>query len=81
MSRAWYAAAGRPVLHQRTGFTEWLPTGAGVLAFSTIEEGVAAVEEVERDYAQHSHAARAIAEEHFEARRVLAAMLDSGGLR
>jgi hypothetical protein len=76
-----FLAAGRPVLHQDTGFTEWLPTGAGVLAFSTPDEAVTALEQLDRDYKRHSVAARAVAEEHFEARRVLAGMLDAGGLR
>jgi len=76
-----FLAAGRPVIHQETGFTDWLPATAGVMPFATVEEAADAVEQLERDYARHSTAARAVAKEHFEARTVLADMLASGGLR
>jgi hypothetical protein len=76
-----FLASGRPVLHQETGFSEWLPTGEGVLVFSDLEELVARVDELTSDYERHSRAARALAEEHFEARTVIASMLDEAGLR
>jgi hypothetical protein len=76
-----YLAAGRPVLHQDTGFTDWLPTGEGVFAFSDPDEVVAALEELDRDYERHAHAARALAEERFEARTVIGDMLDRAGFR
>jgi hypothetical protein len=75
-----YLGSGRPVLHQETGFSEWLPTGEGVFAFSTADDVVEALEEIDRDYERHARAARAIAEEHFEARTVIARMLEEGGL-
>jgi hypothetical protein len=74
-----YLGSGRPVLHQETGFSEWLPTGEGVFAFSTADEVVEALEQIDRDYEHHARAARAIAEEHFEARTVIAQMLDEAG--
>lgn len=76
-----YLASGRPVLHQDTGFTDWLPTGDGVLPFSSLEEAVEGVARLEADYARHSRAARALAEEHFEATVVLAEMLTAAGFR
>jgi hypothetical protein len=76
-----FLAAGRPVLHQDTGFTEWLPAGEGVLPFSDLDELVERVRELEADYDRHARAARAIAEEHFEARTVLAGMLEAAGFR
>jgi hypothetical protein len=33
-----YMAAGRPVLHQDTGIGDWLPTGVGVLRFSSVDD-------------------------------------------
>jgi len=66
-----YLAAGKPVVTQETGFSKHVPSGAGLLAFSTVEEAAAALEEVNRDYAFHSEAAREIAEEFFAADRVL----------
>jgi hypothetical protein len=76
-----FLAAGRPVLHQQTGYTDWLPVGEGVLCFSNPDDAAEAVQELERDYHRHARAARPLAEEHFEARKVLAQMLESAGLR
>ncbi len=66
-----YLAAGRPVVTQDTGFGKYLPAGVGLLPFGTVEEAVASLDEVNRDYARHCRAARRIAEEHFAADRVL----------
>ncbi len=67
-----YLASGRPVVLQDTGYSDWLPAGEGVLAFSTVDEACAAVECVNADYARHCRAARALAAEYFDARKVLA---------
>jgi hypothetical protein len=75
-----YLAAGRPVVVQDTGFSEFLPTGRGLIAFSTLEEAVTAIKEVERDYATHQFAAREIAAEYFSFERVLGRMLGQIGL-
>jgi hypothetical protein len=77
---ACYLASGRPVLAQDTGL-DGLPAGEGLVTFSTLEEAVAGVEEIERDYERHSRAAREIAEEHFAAERVLPRMLKQLGVR
>ncbi|HEU4703253.1 MAG TPA: hypothetical protein VFS37_12290 [Conexibacter sp.] len=71
-----YLASGKPVLAQDTGLAGHYPVGEGLLTFSTLEEAAAGVEEIERDYARHSAAARALAEEHFDARRVLGRLLE-----
>jgi hypothetical protein len=76
-----FLAAGKPVITQETGFSELIPSGKGLLAFSTLEEAVEAVRAVAADWPQHARAARAIAEEHFDATRVIGAMLDAAGLR
>ncbi|MCC6850453.1 MAG: hypothetical protein IT294_18340 [Deltaproteobacteria bacterium] len=76
-----FLAAGRPVVTQDTGFSECLPTGEGLLAFATPEEAVGAVRAVAADWPRHARAARALAEEHFAADRVIGAMLDAAGLR
>ena len=56
-----YLASGRPALVQDTGFSRNLPTGEGLLAFSTLEEAGAGAEAITRKYAAHCRAARAIA--------------------
>jgi len=71
-----YLASGKPVLAQDTGLGDRYPVGEGLLTFSTLEEAAAGVETIERDYERHSRAARALAEECFDARKVLARLLE-----
>ena len=59
-------ASGKPAVVQDTGFSDDLPCGEGLLAFTTVDEAVAAIEAVERDYPRHCRAARRIAEEHLD---------------
>src|SRR5262249_36701740 len=73
---AHYLASGRPVLAQATGFERHLPTGRGLLAFADLEEAAAGVERIERDYPGHCRAAREIAEEFLDYRKVLPKLLD-----
>jgi len=77
---ACYLASGKPVVTQDTGFGATLPTGAGLFAVADLAEAAAAVEEIDRDYVRHCRAARAIAEECFEARGVAARLLGELGL-
>ena len=76
-----FLAAGKPVITQETGFSELVPSGEGLLAFATLEEAVAAVHDVAADWSRHARAARAIAEAHFAADKVIGAMLVAAGLR
>jgi hypothetical protein len=66
-----YLASGKPVVVQDTGFSDDLPCGEGLFAFRTIDDAAAALDEIQRDYAGHCRAARRIAEEHLDARRVV----------
>lgn len=77
---ACYLAAGKPVVVQDTGWTEHLPSGDGVLAFSTPEEAVAAIEEIERRYEHHEAAARKFAEEFCDAPKVCSRLLQDAGI-
>ena len=77
---ACYLAAGRPVVTQDTGLATVLPTGAGLFAFNTMDEILAAFEAINSDYERHSRAARAVAEEYFRAETVLAQVLKDLGL-
>jgi hypothetical protein len=70
-----YLASGRPVLAQDTGFARTLPTGEGLLAFSDLDQAVVAAEAICAEWERHSRAARAIAEEYFDAGKVLAELL------
>jgi len=77
---ACYLASGKPVVAQDTGFGNVLPTGQGLFSFTTLDEAVAAIEEVNGNYGRHCLAARAIAEEYFEAGKVAARLLRDVGL-
>lgn len=73
---ACYLASGRPAVVQDTGFSAFVPTGEGLLAFATPEEACDAIEQVRADPLRHGKAAREIAEECFRAERVLSDLLD-----
>lgn len=74
-----YLASGKPAVVQDTGFSDDLPCGEGLFAFSTIDEAASAIEEIQRNYLHHCAAARRIAEEHLDARRLLTRILDRVG--
>jgi hypothetical protein len=67
---ACYLAAGRPAVVQETGWSRHLPSNGGVLPFTTVEEAVEGLTEVERNYSKHSKAAREIAIEFFDTKKV-----------
>jgi hypothetical protein len=71
-----YLASGRPALVQDTGFSDWLVTGAGVIPFSTPEEALAGVEEINARYDSHCRAAREIVRECFDAGKVLTSLIE-----
>ncbi len=77
---ACYLATGKPVVAQNTGFRNVIPTGQGLFAFTTADEAREAVEAINLDYRRHCLAARAIAEEYFEAKAVAARLLAGIGL-
>lgn len=71
-----YLASGRPALVQDTGWSAHLPSGEGLLGFSTPEEALAGIDRINSDYASHARRAREIATEHFDAVRVLRRLLE-----
>ncbi len=75
-----YLAAGRPVITQETGFSKFLPTGKGLFPFKTMEDILAAVDEIESDYEENCRAAREIAEEYFDAEKVVGSLMARAGL-
>jgi len=72
---ACYLAAGRPVIAQDTGWSSYIPTGRGLLAFEDMDGARAALCEVADDLKLHGRVARELAEEYFAADKVLATML------
>jgi hypothetical protein len=77
---ACYLASGKPVIAQDTGFSNILPTGEGLFAFSSMGEVLEAIEAINSNYRRHCLTARAIAEEYFDARKVAARLLTDVGL-
>jgi hypothetical protein len=77
---AQYLAAGRPVITQETGFSNVLPTGEGLFAFSTMEEILEAVESINSAYDHHCRAASTLAREIFSYDVVLKKLLVEVGL-
>jgi hypothetical protein len=73
---ACYLAAGRPVVAQDTGWSAHLPTGDGLVAFSTPEEAAAGIDAVASSYRRASDFARGVAAEVLDARRVLPPILE-----
>jgi hypothetical protein len=71
-----YLASGRPVIVQDTGFSRFLPTEAGLLAFRSRDQAVAAIRRVGEDYDAHCRTARQLAADFFDAGQVLSALLE-----
>lgn len=72
-----YLASGRPALAQSTAFEWHIPAGAGLLCFNDVEEAAAGAEEIASNYPRHCRAAREVAAEYLDYRKVLPAMLDA----
>ena len=75
-----YLASGRPALVQDTGFARHFAAGAGLVPFRTLDEAVAGAADIAADYLEHSRAARAVAERHFDSDRIIRRVLDELGL-
>jgi hypothetical protein len=71
-----YLASGKPVVVQNTGPSAFLPNGDGMFRFDTAAEAAAALTVINSNYQRHCDAARAIAEDSFDASQVVAAILD-----
>jgi hypothetical protein len=77
---ACYLAASRPVILQDTAFSRSLPTGEGLLTFTSTNEALTALRDVESDYERHCSAARNVATEHLASDRVLGDLLNRAGV-
>ena len=75
-----YLASARPVVMQDTGLAGHLPTGDGFFAVKTVEEAAAALDEISASYERHSAAARDLAADVLDARKVLGELLKEVGL-
>jgi len=74
---ACYLAAGRPAVVQDTKWSRYVPSGAGLIAFDTMEQAIAGLEAVARDPIKHRLAAYEVAREYLAPDRVLPGMIEA----
>ena len=72
-----YLASGRPVILEETGFSNHLPCGEGLFAFTDVESAVDAINRVRREPERHARAAREIACAELEATKIMARLMDA----
>jgi hypothetical protein len=70
-----YLASGKPAVVQDTGPSAVLPNGEGMFRFTTAQQAAHAFKTINADYERHCHAARKLAETHFDAIQVVAKIL------
>ena len=75
-----YLASSKPVILQDTGFSQHLPCGEGLFAFTNLEEAVQALDRVCSDYEKHSKQALEIAHEYLSTDRVLKKFISEIGI-
>ena len=71
-----YLASGKPAVVQYTGRSRFLPDSAGVFRFRDVKDAADSIERVVIDYEKQCKLARDLAEEYFDARKVVAAVLE-----
>lgn len=74
---ACYLAAGRPAVVQDTTWSRYVPSGAGLFAFETMEECVDAIAKLANDPKKHQAAAYDVAREYLAPDRVLTPMIEA----
>ena len=71
-----YLASGRPAVVQHTGPSRILPDAEGLFRFRSLDEAARALAAAEADYGRHCRLARALVEEHFDARLVVGRVVE-----
>jgi hypothetical protein len=74
---ACYLAAGRPAVVQDTGWSRYIPSGMGVIAFKTMEEAINGMKEVAGNEIAQRRAAYEIASEYLGPQKVLGPMIEA----
>jgi hypothetical protein len=73
---ACYLAAARPAVVQDTAWSKFIPSGRGVIAFSTIQEAVEGLKAVSENPREHQEAAYEIARQYLAPDKVLTKMIE-----
>jgi len=71
-----YLASGKPAVVQHTGPSSFLPDAEGLFRFHSLEEAARALDAVESDYQRQCRLARRLAEEYFDACKVVESVLE-----
>jgi hypothetical protein len=71
-----YLASGKPALVEHTGASRFLPDREGLFRFRDVPEAVRCLNALSDDYERHCQLARGLAEEHFDAKKVVAEVLE-----
>ena len=71
-----YLATGKPAVVQNTGPSRFLPDSSGLFRFNDVFEAAHCLERVAADYEHQCELARALAEEYFDARKVVSRVLE-----
>ena len=71
-----YLASAKPAVVQHTGPVRFLPDWEGLFRYRTLEEAARTLSAVESDYERHCRLARELAEEHFDAQKVVRGVLE-----
>jgi hypothetical protein len=71
-----YLASGKPAVVQHTGPSRFLPDAEGLFRFHDLEGAAQCLEAVADDYGRQCRLARALAEEYFDARKVVRRVLE-----
>jgi hypothetical protein len=74
---ACYLAAGRPAVVQDTAWSRFVPSGEGVVAFSTMDEAIDGLKRVTSQPQRHREAAYEIARQYLAPDRVLPPMIEA----
>ena len=73
---ACYLALGVPAVVQDTGFSRYIPTGEGVIAFDSLDEAADGIARIAREPVRHAKAACAVASEYFDSDKVLTQLVE-----
>jgi hypothetical protein len=71
-----YLATGKPAVVQHTGPSRFLPAASGLFRFTDLGQAARSLDAVAADYETHARLARALVEEHFDARNVVRRVLE-----
>jgi hypothetical protein len=73
----YYLLAGRPVVLQDTGWSEYLPTGRGLFAVNSLDEAVDAIDQINGDYQKHARWANEVAMEYLDAVKTIGGFMET----